>query len=55
MDEAEERRQHQAEMDLFQSLGATYTDAYVSVIKDRLATLGFPRKAESSCSVTIAT
>ena len=36
MDESEERALHQAAIDLYQSLGAGYTEAYVNVIRDRL-------------------
>ena len=36
MDENEERALHQAAIDLCQSLGAGYTEAYVNVIRDRV-------------------
>ncbi len=44
MDENEERALHQAAIDLYQSLGAGYTEAYVNVIRDRLVEVGVPEE-----------
>ena len=44
MDENEERALHQAAIDLYQSLGAGYTEAYVNVVRDRLVEVGVPEE-----------
>jgi hypothetical protein len=44
MEEDEERAGFQAQIDLYMSLGAGYTEAYVRVIMDRLTEVGVPEE-----------